>query len=259
MYSDPVWADGEFGRFCGSEGDAVVFGQYRRTGRWSAELVKLLAERLGAGGTLLDVGANIGLVCVPVVERSGCRALCFEPAPENFACLTANVAEHGLQGRIDCFELALSDSAGDALLGLCPDNSGDHSLVFDTGSAGAEGARIGVRTATLDATVADRTLQGPVAMKLDTQGAETRVLRGARRTLAAVDLLVCEYWPRGLARMGESATELRALLAEFPRGAVLTQDGAAPELMPTDQMLERVAWIEDDDEGFFDLLLSRDS
>ncbi|CAL9515871.1 31-O-demethyl-FK506 methyltransferase FkbM [Streptomyces sp. enrichment culture] len=53
------------------------------------------ARRLREGGTVLDVGANIGLMslyCARVLP--GVRILAAEPAPEPYACLERNLAEH---------------------------------------------------------------------------------------------------------------------------------------------------------------------
>ncbi|MEO2169882.1 MAG: FkbM family methyltransferase, partial [bacterium] len=106
-------ADGELGLFAGAANDEVVHGTYRRTGQWAPELLELLTHQLLAkGGTLLDIGANIGLVTVPTTERTQCRTLAFEPDPRNAELLRRNVALHGLKERIDVHELALFSAAG---------------------------------------------------------------------------------------------------------------------------------------------------
>ena len=79
-----VLARGEAGLFEGSERDQVVFGTYRREGRWSAPLVALLRRLVGPGGTLIDVGARQGFKRVKVGQvLSGnlqCeRAIEFDP------------------------------------------------------------------------------------------------------------------------------------------------------------------------------------
>jgi hypothetical protein len=115
-----------------------------------------------------------------------------------------------------------------------------------------------VRAQRLDDLLAGRTLPRPWVMKLDTQGAEARVLRGAARTVAELDALVVEYWPAGLLRAGDSAGALHALLAQFPYAALLTSAARGP-LQPTRALLDSLAWVPKDgsDEGFFDLVLTR--
>ncbi len=63
-------AEGTLGSFVGAAGDDVVHGTYRRDGTWAPELLDLLSiDLLSAGGTLLDIGANIGLVAIPATEK----------------------------------------------------------------------------------------------------------------------------------------------------------------------------------------------
>jgi FkbM family methyltransferase len=251
-------APGDYGEFEGALSDRVVFGSYRANGTWSPALVKLLAGVLRGGGTLLDIGANIGLVAIAVAQRSGARCLAFEPEPHNAALLARNVARHGLQDRIELHPVALDERAGAVTLALSADNSGDHRI------AGARLApdtpRCTVPAARLGDVLAGRTLARPAAMKLDTQGAEARVLRGAGdQVLSQIDVLVVEYWPAGLLRTGDSAALLFEQLARFPYAGLLDPRSPVPQLEPTPSFLPRLAWIPADgsDEGFFDLVLAR--
>lgn len=253
-------ASGAYGEFEGSAADRVVFGTYRDSGTWAPLLVSLIAERLlrGGAGTLLDVGAHIGLLTIPVVERSAAEALAFEPAPHSHALLRRNVLRHALGDRVRSYPLALAAQPGSAPFSLNEDNSGDCRLVLDSTACDSP-ERICVEVATLDQIVGDRALISPIVLKIDTQGAEVRVLRGAARTLPQIDYLVVEYWPAGLLRMGNRAEELHALLAQFPYGAFLNQAQRPDRLVPSGALLSALSWIATDgsDEGFVDLLFSR--
>lgn len=246
-------ASGEYGLFEGIEGDRVVFGRYRSEGTWSPELVRLLSELLGTGGTLLDVGANIGLICIPVVERTSAHCLAFEPAPENFACLERNLRVHGLARRVEAHRLALYSESARLPLNMSEDNSGDHHLEPSAESS------VMVEARPLDGLLAGRQLPAPVVMKLDVQGAELRVLKGAAASLAMVDTLIVEYWPAGLRRMGDSAEQLAELLCgAFGHGARLGAADAHLRLHTAEQVFEDLSWVATDgsDEGFFDLLFT---
>jgi FkbM family methyltransferase len=255
-----VVAGGAYGEFEGAADDRVVFGTYRTSGTWSPQLVSLIAERLlgGGGGTLIDVGANIGLVAIAALERSRACCVAFEPEPDNHARLCRNVRRHGLQARMEMHRVALDAESGEVELALCAGNSGDHRLAH--GSVPDGWSRLCVPAVRLDEVLAGRELARPVVMKLDAQGAEVRVLHGAQRTLAQVDALIVEWWPAGLVRMGDSANALYAALSAFPYAALLDQHAPAPRtLQDSAQLFASMAWIPADgsDEGFFDLLLSK--
>lgn len=254
-------ASGEYGEFEGAEYDRVVFGTYRATGTWSPVVVSLIAEQVlrGGPGTLIDAGANIGLVSIPVAERSAAHAIAFEPAPDNAAALARNAERHGVAQRIEIHELALDAQTGTAQLALSPDNSGDHRLAARGTSEAGVAPCVPVRAARLDDVLAGRRLTHPLIFKLDTQGAEARVLRGAAETLRAVDVLITEYWPAGLARMGDDPAALNALLAEFPYAALLEQRTPPARLEPTAELLHALGCFLRDGagEGFYDLVLAR--
>jgi FkbM family methyltransferase len=256
-------AQGEYGEFEGPAWDQIVFGAYLRRGSWSPALVRLITALLGPeSGTFIDVGANLGLVTVPVLARSRARAIAFEPEPRNHGWLVANAARHGLTERIELHAAALDAGDGTVELELSADNSGDHRIAAaDAATTGSPNARVAVRALRLDDVLAGRRLERPCVMKLDTQGAEARVLRGARQSLAQVDYLIVEYYPLGLRRLGDRAEALQALLgAHFSLGCVLDQAGGAPQFVEIAELFRQLAWVATDgsDPGFFDLLLARE-
>lgn len=253
---DVLIADGELGLFAGAASDAIVHGTYRRTGKWAPELLELLTKRLlCGGGTLLDIGANIGLVAVPTTERTQCRTLAFEPDPCNAALLRRNIALHGLDQSIEVHELALFSSSGAMSLGRDASNHGDQRLLTNDV---AESPSVRVRTACLDTLVEPATLARPVVAKIDTQGAEVDVLAGAQRTLAQIEHAIVEVWPAGLARVGRTLEELiEALAAHFSHARLLL---AGEPIWPLAGLrtefarLDAVATLHDED-TFFDILV----
>jgi FkbM family methyltransferase len=257
-----ILSDGSYGPFEGSIDDEVVHGHYRREGTWAPELLELLVDGLfpTGRGTFLDVGANIGLVSIPLVERRGVRCLAFEPEPRNYRWLERNIARHGLEALFQTFEVALHSENQTLCFELSATNFGDHRL---RGEADPEpdSAResIFVPGRCLDDLVCLEELPCPIVAKVDTQGAEVRVLRGASRSLPLIEHLICEYWPYGLHRMGDSAEMLNEILTAFPFGAVLSAEGLPRRLTSTQELLQGLSWIPTDgsDRGFYDLLLSR--
>jgi FkbM family methyltransferase len=260
---DVIVAQGEYGTFEGAGVDRVVMGEYRTLGSWAKGVVSLVVDRLfGEGpGTFIDVGANIGLVVVPVVERTGSLGIAFEPEPRNFGFLTRNVARHGLAERIECQPLACYSECTSLRLSLSSDNLGDHRLQPKAASAGgaSERVEIEVPTTRLDDALRGRELPHPIVVKLDAQGSEVRVLEGARETLARADYVISEYWFAGLIAHGDSPERFAQIMRDFQFGAVLHVLPLPEPLHSTDYVFDQLSWIKQDgsDPGFFDLLFSR--
>lgn len=148
--------------------------------------------------TLIDVGANIGPICIPAVARGYVEsAVAIEPEPNNLRLLRANVALNGLENRVTIHATAAGMADGETLiLDLCVDNLGDHRIHAE-GDAGREGISVSVWT--LDTLCADA---ADPLIWMDTQGYEGFVLAGGARILGGKPPVVAEFWPYGLKRSG---------------------------------------------------------
>jgi len=181
------------------------------------------------GGTLLDVGANIGMICIALLRHGWFdRAIAFEPAPGNLRLLEHNVAQNGLTERIACRPIALSSAEGEMELELSEYNSGDNRLRA-TAAAGAwhEDRRATVRVPVrrLDDAL-DRAEQSDVRLIwLDIQGHEGKFFEGASSTLARGVPVVSEFWPYGILRSGTTRDSYMATVARlFTHVYVLSGD-----------------------------------
>lgn len=209
--------------------DEVIGQMLHVTGSFDPEglataLEVLWAAGRAAGGTFLDVGANIGTTTVPALLGGGFdSAVCVEPDPENLRLLRCNLALNDLQDRADVVAAGVSAADGELLLEESADNRGDHRLRVPGGAAGDgsyDEARRRVRPVpvlTLDR-VLDRTATqvGDVGVVwVDTQGHEGHVLASAGRLLQAGVPFVVELWPYGLDRAGGRALLLDVVRARF--------------------------------------------
>lgn len=149
--------------------------------------------RLGlpAEPVVLDVGANVGFFTWRVQRlRPRARVLAFEPQSDNFRRLERLLELGGR--RAEAIRAAVGASAGSATLYLR--NSVTHSLDRDwhqdlDSGAGSEQ----VPVTTLDAECDRRGIPTVDLLKIDTEGAELEVLRGARDTLSRARAVVLEY------------------------------------------------------------------
>jgi FkbM family methyltransferase len=164
-------------------------------------------------GWLLDVGANVGSVCIPLVRRGVVtRALAFEPEPKNYAHLVRNLALNGIAtGTIRPLNAAVSSANGTASLELAFTNFGDHRIRVEAPASSHPECReedravISVPAHRLDDVVAAEGVAGDEVrlIWIDAQGHEGQVLEGAPALLGEGVPVVTEFWPYGLMRAGE--------------------------------------------------------
>lgn len=183
-----------FGTLYLEESDPVITRGLVDVGEWEPGETALLGSYLRPAMTVVDVGAHVGYYACLAGRLVGPRGLvvAFEPSPRNYELLLANVWRNGLTNVV-CFPWAVSDANGLARLSLATENSGDHRLGRVEGRES-----VAVRTVALDSLEA---LRPPVdVVKVDVQGGEEAVLRGAQELLAASPgvLVTVEYAPGDL-------------------------------------------------------------
>src|SRR5262245_4326531 len=128
-----------------------------------------LSSARGPLGTVIDVGAHIGLFAIRVSSIAE-KVLSFEPEPSNFDLLTRNV--RGLT-RVFPEKRAVGGRAGPASLFLCPTGAG-HSLHGGSPSRPSHQ----VERVTLEEIFARHALERCDLLKLDCEVAEYEILGG---------------------------------------------------------------------------------
>lgn len=207
-------------------GDLHVSERLATSGEWEPFETEIIRRLLTAGprspSTLIDAGANIGWHSV-VAAKHGATVQSFEPYPPNVALLRSNIERNGVGGRVVAHPVALGDVPGAVRLHVSATNQGDHRLhVGSASDPQRERPFVIVEQTTLDLVLPSfrpsvSTL-GRIVVKLDTQGSETSILRGARSLWdpqrgVNTTSIVTEFWPYGLDRCGSSGAELVSLLS----------------------------------------------
>jgi FkbM family methyltransferase len=198
-------------------GDEHIGRTVYRTGEYEFHKFTRALDVLGVDSvrTLLDVGANIGTVCIPAVARGhAARAIAIEPEPVNVALLAANVRLNGLQSSVTCVHAAAGAADGQTLeLELAATNFGDHRVASLGAPRSDRRATVSVPSVTLD-DLAPTTTGTQDLIWMDVQGYELQVLRGASRLMTQGVPVVMEFWPAALAEHN-SATEIREVLGSW--------------------------------------------
>ncbi|HVU08746.1 MAG TPA: FkbM family methyltransferase [Verrucomicrobiae bacterium] len=163
------------------------------------DIQHLCAQLLKPGMTVMDVGANVGLLTrqfCRLAGKSG-RVYSFEPDPLTFQFLEFNTRSFANKELTQC---AVSDNQEPALLHLNSTSGTGNSLLNKTQSTES----ISVPCVSLDEFLKQRGNPNVDVIKIDVEGAELGVLRGMRQTIVRLpDLkLVVEYCPKNLKGAG---------------------------------------------------------
>jgi FkbM family methyltransferase len=169
-------------------------------------------EQLRPGDTLLDIGANIGEYSLGAARKVGPegQVLSFEPFPETYRQLQHNLSLNpGLAERVQCFSLAVGEKAAEGY--LIQPRPGNRGMVrFAKEEKGEK-----VKIVSLDAHPPLHSLPQLDGIKLDVEGYELPVLKGAEQVLRRFrPWLWIELDDANLRAQGASARELLAWLSE---------------------------------------------
>jgi len=169
-------------------------------------------ELLTGGGTIVDVGANIGTTTVPALSVHGFdRAVAIEPDPENCLLLRVNVALNDLYGRVSVVSAAASSHAGKAKFDRIRDVRRPHQIGSGRLTGDSASNLLDVETVSLDQLI-ERQVIDPEQTRLlwlDVQGHEDEVLFGAMGLIRRQVPIVLALRPHLLGRPAALAELLR--------------------------------------------------
>jgi FkbM family methyltransferase len=137
-----------------------------------------------AGGVMFDVGANHGSYARYIHGlRPDLQVIAFEPHPRSYVLLTEKLDDPA----ITLVNMALSDSAGVVKLYDFANNDGSTQASLSQGAVALfDGDTVEhvVQCTTLDAYTEQHGIDHIAFLKVDTEGFDINVLRGARRMLS---------------------------------------------------------------------------
>jgi len=168
---------------CAHERMAYLMGQYEQ------ETTSLLID-LWQGGTFLDIGANIGLISLPIAARLKASTntlntfvYAIEAMPSNFRALCTNINKNKLDRHIVAMNVGVGAEEGETSIqieGDDPARTGTANMLpAARGSAG-----ISLRIMPIDLLVAQKQLPADISLvKIDTDGFDFEILKGAQTLL----------------------------------------------------------------------------
>lgn len=145
------------------------------------------------GETLFDIGANVGGYTVYAGVK-GLKVYSFEPEAENFAVLCRNIQINGINAV--AYPVALSDTRKLDRLYLSQSGAGGSCHTFgESKDFKLEERPIGATQGILGVTLDELELPQPDHIKLDVDGLEHLVIKGAMKTLRNVKSILIEINP----------------------------------------------------------------
>jgi FkbM family methyltransferase len=174
-----------------------LYNQYKRWGEVGS--LEVLRQYVDKGSIVIDVGAHTGFFTRYFAEWVGTqgRVLAVEPEEVALAGLKRMIARQRIEQIVEIFQAVADEEPGRLFLEVDPLNPGNHHI--------AERG-VPVKAIQIDDLMAERGWPRLSFMKIDVQGAEERVLRGAAGTLDKLHpFLLVELEDEPLRSMGSSA------------------------------------------------------
>lgn len=160
-------------------------GMTGATGNWYCGLAEyedmsFVRDVLKDGDLFVDVGANIGAYSI-IALGGGANVIAIEPIPETYSRLRQNIALNGFNDKIESFNIGVGAQKGDLRFSVDMDTV---NHVLEEKEVYSNSLSISVRR--LDDILQDRK---PLVIKIDVEGFENEVIKGALKTLVDKNLI----------------------------------------------------------------------
>lgn len=178
------------------------------------ETTALLAALCDAGAVAIDIGANIGLTSLVLASLCGDgKVFAIEPVPHTFELLNRNLAAAGA-GNVASFNAAVGAGEGSVSMFVNERNLAASFVVDIDSGTGQE-----IPLTSLDALVRKLAVERLDFIKIDVEGCELEVLKGAEKTLERfkpVVMLEMNHWCLNIFRRVALPDFRDRLLETFP-------------------------------------------
>lgn len=151
--------------------DAIVSRSILLFGEYSHAEIVIMNRYLDKDSLYYDIGTNIGYHARGISAIAGCPVIGFEPHPKHFAVAAYNIKERNIQ----LYNCAVGDEDGEITI-----SDFDEGTLENYGEvAGGKEEGVKVKVIKLDSLKVEKC----TLMKIDVEGFEPNVLRGANKTI----------------------------------------------------------------------------
>lgn len=194
--------------------DMVIAPQMVVYRQWEADLSNLFLHLCRPDTVFLDVGANFGYFTILAANRIGLsgsgKVYSFEPNPKLAKLVRRNIEINWSMAPVEFHELAVADFSGNVILHV-PEAHGANASLSPVEEYACEAVSVGA------VQIDDMISSNVDIMKIDVEGHELAVLRGARQTIArSPNLHVIMEWSRKqMMQAGVDPNEIVAIFDGF--------------------------------------------
>jgi FkbM family methyltransferase len=187
-----------------------LFVTIQNEGAWEPWVRKACITAMRDGDVMFDVGANAGTICNEVgLACPGVTIKAFEPQADLARLVCVSAALNQLDC-IDVFPVAVGDHCGTIQL-----HKPAHSLHASTSASGESGEQVvDCPLISLDAMVSSGQLPVPNLIKIDVEGGELNVLRGAMWLIEKYQPVIIFEANDNCERFGYTRDDLFRLIAD---------------------------------------------
>jgi FkbM family methyltransferase len=181
---------------------------------YEPQTFRFMKHHCPVGGTVIDLGAHIGLFSVIAARLVGPegKVFAFEPTDSTRKVLEQTIKRNSMRGRVEVRPEAVSETTGTAQFFQLQDEGSVANSLISYGELSRSGREIKVLS--LDEFVAARGSRVNF-LKIDVEGAELQVLRGAANTFAMRPFVSLGLHPEPIAISGGSLQDIWAVLAKY--------------------------------------------
>lgn len=184
------------------------------------EIRRLIEKYLKPGDVFFDIGANVGYftaVGANAVGLSG-KVYSFEPIPEYY-CNLEKIAEFNPDYSIITNDFALGEHSCQSTIVKHPQNVGGSSLLNNYVAEEGANATYDIDIKRIDEYVANEKIDKISLIKIDTEGFELPVIKGAAEFLAShrknLPLIIAEISPEAFKLLGREIEELKDFMLSY--------------------------------------------
>lgn len=209
--------------------DETVSANLIAHGYWESHVSTAIRRLVQPGATVVEVGANLGYFTIIMARRVGetGKIYSFEANPQMAKLTRKSLHLNALGHRVELIDKAASDRTGSMKFMISRQYAGSGHLHVPESYIAPDQTVLEVETQPLDSLPIERA----DVIRLDAEGSEPLILKGAARLLSQPNVVVCMEWSPIQMRSRASVPELVEWLSSLGfRFWRIEEDGRLIEL-----------------------------